>query len=139
MDIRDTRGFRISHESVRKILARDVGVDEKHPGKAPQVSSRRKGGKPGILPMRTLSAGLWPDALFAKGGEPLRSYRRYRPALLLALAVALAAAFPVFAAPREPYACRLHADARRQCAFGNCDHRRLHRLERECLRDGGRP
>jgi hypothetical protein len=74
-----------------------------------------------------------------KGGEPLRSYRRYRPALLLALAVALAAAFPVFAAPREPYACRLHADARRQCAFGNCDHRRLHRLERECLRDGGRP
>jgi hypothetical protein len=41
--------------------------------------------------------------------------------------------------PREPYSCRLFADAQRQCAFGNCDERRQQRLRRECVRDGGRP
>jgi hypothetical protein len=43
------------------------------------------------------------------------------------------------AAPREPYSCRLFADAQRQCAFGNCDDRRQQRLRRECVCDGGRP
>ena len=41
-------------------------------------------------------------------------------------------------APREPYSCRLYVDASRQCGVGNCDDRRLHRLKRECLRQGGR-
>jgi hypothetical protein len=41
--------------------------------------------------------------------------------------------------PREPYSCRLFADAQRQCAFANCDDRRQQRLRRECVRNGGRP
>ena len=44
-------------------------------------------------------------------------------------------------APREPYSCRLYADAGGHCALLKCDDRgndrRLHRLKRECLRDGG--
>jgi len=44
-------------------------------------------------------------------------------------------------APREPYSCRLYADAGGHCVFLNCtdrgSDRRLHRLKRECLRDGG--
>jgi hypothetical protein len=44
-------------------------------------------------------------------------------------------------APSEPYSCRLYADAGGHCAFLNCsdrvNDRRLHRLKRECLRDGG--
>jgi hypothetical protein len=56
--------------------------------------------------------------------------------------LALLLAAPVLAAeasPREPYSCQLQADAARQCAFGQCDDRRQQRLDRECLRDGGRP
>jgi hypothetical protein len=41
--------------------------------------------------------------------------------------------------PQRPYSCRLLDDADRQCAFGQCDTRLLERLQRECLRDGGRP
>jgi hypothetical protein len=43
------------------------------------------------------------------------------------------------AEPQRPYSCRQFDDARRQCAFGQCDQRLLQRLEKECLRDGGRP
>ncbi|MBO0758907.1 MAG: hypothetical protein J2P54_23925 [Bradyrhizobiaceae bacterium] len=61
----------------------------------------------------------------------------------LLVALALLAAMPASAAERtkqrERYSCRLYADARRQCAFGICDERRLRRLEWECVRDGGRP
>jgi len=38
---------------------------------------------------------------------------------------------------REPYSCRLLDDEQRKCGFGNCDHRVVERLRRECLRDGG--
>lgn len=67
-----------------------------------------------------------------------------RPAILLALLIAaLVGSDPAEAQnqapPQRPYSCRLYDDARRQCAFGNCDQRRIDRLERECLRDGGRP
>jgi len=61
-------------------------------------------------------------------------------ALLAALIIILAfAATPAGAgsAPREPYSCRLYADASRKCAASSCDDRRLHRLKRGCLRDGG--
>ena len=40
---------------------------------------------------------------------------------------------------QRPYSCRLYDDEHRKCAFGSCDRRTLDRLERECLRDGGRP
>jgi hypothetical protein len=60
-------------------------------------------------------------------------------AFLAALIILAFAAMPVRAgsAPREPYSCRLYVAVDRQCTFGNCDGRRLHRLKRECLRDGG--
>jgi hypothetical protein len=42
--------------------------------------------------------------------------------------------------PRAPpYSCRLLYDEQKKCAFGSCDKRVLQRLEKECLRDGGRP
>lgn len=56
-------------------------------------------------------------------------------------------AVPAFAAEQSPsgrgweppYSCRLLYDEQRKCAFGSCDKRVLERLNRECLRDGGRP
>jgi hypothetical protein len=69
-----------------------------------------------------------------------RLLRRLRWALRPVLVILLASAIlPVQAssAPHEPYTCRLYVDAHRQCAFGSCDDRRLHRLKQECLRDGG--
>jgi hypothetical protein len=42
--------------------------------------------------------------------------------------------------PRAPpYSCRLLDDEPKKCAFGSCDKRVVERLEKECLRDGGRP
>lgn len=41
--------------------------------------------------------------------------------------------------PQRPYSCRLLDDKQKKCAFGSCDKRVVERLERECLRDGGRP
>jgi hypothetical protein len=69
-----------------------------------------------------------------------RLLRRLRWALCPVLVILLAfATLPVQAssAPHEPYSCRLYVDAHRQCAFGSCDDRRLHRLKQECRRDGG--
>ena len=37
----------------------------------------------------------------------------------------------------NPISVGFYVDAGRQCAFGNCDDHRLHRLKRECLREGG--
>jgi len=62
------------------------------------------------------------------------------PAALIIILVFAATAAWAGSAPREPYSCRLYADASRQCVAGSCDDRRVHRLKRECLRDaGGQP
>ena len=64
-------------------------------------------------------------------------------ASIIAARVLVVAATPAAAgdppAAREPYSCRLQADAQRQCVFGSCDRRVIERLKGECLRDGGRP
>lgn len=60
-------------------------------------------------------------------------------ALALGVLLGVLVAHPAASAPRDPYSCRLFWDAQRQCAFGSCDDRRLQRLRRECIRDGGRP
>jgi hypothetical protein len=68
-----------------------------------------------------------------------RLLRRLRWALRPVLVILLAfATLPVQAssAPHEPYSCRLYVDTHRQCAFGSCGDRQLHRLKQECLRDG---
>ena len=72
--------------------------------------------------------------------KPTRPPRK-RAGVAIVLAVALLGAASAIAAPPEqrPYSCRLLDDAQRKRAFGNCDQRVLQRLERECLRDGGRP
>ena len=61
-------------------------------------------------------------------------------ALVIILALAATSA-QAGQAPREPYSCRLYADAGGHCALLNCSDRgndlRLHRLKRKCLRDGG--
>ena len=73
-------------------------------------------------------------------GDGARSLRGLSAALVIILALAATSA-QAGQAPREPYSCRLYADADGRCALLNCsdrgDDRRLHRLKRECLRDGG--
>jgi hypothetical protein len=59
--------------------------------------------------------------------------------LMNAALFALLHVLPAAVADERPYSCRLFDDAQRQCAFGSCDRRVIERLERECLRDGGRP
>jgi hypothetical protein len=63
-----------------------------------------------------------------------------RAALVFILALAAMSA-QAGQAPREPYSCRLYADTGGHCPLLNCNDRgndrRLHRLKRECLRDGG--
>ena len=73
-------------------------------------------------------------------GDGARSISALRAALVFILALAAVSA-QAGQAPREPYSCRLYADAGGHCALLNCsdqgNERRLHRLKRECLRDGG--
>jgi hypothetical protein len=73
-------------------------------------------------------------------GDRARCISLVRAALVFILTLA-AMSVQAGQAPREPYSCRLYADAGGQCAFLNCsdrvNDRRLHRLKRECLRDGG--
>jgi len=73
-------------------------------------------------------------------GNSARSISALRAALVFILALAAMSA-QAGQAPREPYSCRLYADAGGHCALLNCSDRgtdrRLHRLKRECLRDGG--
>jgi hypothetical protein len=73
-------------------------------------------------------------------GNGARSMSAFRAALAFILALAAMSA-QAGQAPREPYSCRLYADAGGHCALLNCsdrgNERRLHRLKRECLRDGG--
>jgi len=40
---------------------------------------------------------------------------------------------------KPPYSCRLLYDEQKKCGFGSCDKRVIERLNKECLRDGGRP
>ena len=82
-----------------------------------------------VAPDITLTVGDGPGGMSA-----------LRAALVVILALAAISA-QAGQAPREPYSCRLYADAGSHCALLNCsdrgNDRRLHRLKRECLRDGG--
>ena len=73
-------------------------------------------------------------------GDGARRLCGLSAALVIILALAETSAH-AGQAPREPYSCRLYADAVGRCALLNCsdrgNDRRLHRLKRECLRDGG--
>ena len=73
-------------------------------------------------------------------GDGTRGMSALRVALVIILALAATSAH-AGQAPREPYSCRLYADAGGHCALLNCNDRgndrRLRRLKRECLRDGG--
>jgi hypothetical protein len=73
-------------------------------------------------------------------GDGARGMSALRVALVIILALAATSA-QAGQAPREPYSCRLYADAGSHCALLKCsdrgNNRRLHRLKRECLRDGG--
>jgi hypothetical protein len=73
-------------------------------------------------------------------GDRARGISVLRAALVFILALAAMSA-QAGQAPREPYSCRLYADAGGHCALLNCNDRgndrRLRRLKRECLRDGG--
>ena len=69
-------------------------------------------------------------------GDGARRLCGLSAALVIILALAATSA-QAGQAPREPYSCRLYADAGGRCALLNCNDRRLHRLRRECLRDGG--
>jgi hypothetical protein len=75
-------------------------------------------------------------------GDGARSISALRAALVFILALAAVSA-QAGQVPREPYSCRLYVDAGGRCALLNCgdrgNERRLHRLKRECLRDGGGP
>jgi len=57
--------------------------------------------------------------------------------ILVALVLAIGPAQAEQRQSREPYSCRLLDDEQRKCGYGNCDHRAVERLRRECLRDGG--
>jgi hypothetical protein len=73
-------------------------------------------------------------------GDGVRDTRALRATLVFIPALAAMSA-QAGQAPHEPYSCRLYADAGSHCALLNCsdrgNDRRLHRLKRECLRDGG--
>jgi hypothetical protein len=73
-------------------------------------------------------------------GDSARCNSLVRAALVFILTLAAMSA-QAGQGPREPYSCRLYAEAGGRCAFLNCsdrvNDRRLHRLKRECLRDGG--
>jgi hypothetical protein len=73
-------------------------------------------------------------------GNGASSISAFRAALVFILALTAMSA-QAGQAPCEPYSCRLYADAGGHCALLNCsdrgNERRLHRLKRECLRDGG--
>ena len=73
-------------------------------------------------------------------GDRARCISLVRAALVFILTLAAMSA-QAGQAPREPYSCRLYADAGGHCALLNCNDRgndrRLRRLKRECLRDGG--
>jgi hypothetical protein len=66
-------------------------------------------------------------------GDGARSISALRAALVFILALAAVSA-QAGQAPREPYSCRLYADAGGHCALLNCsdrgNERRLHRLKR---------
>jgi len=77
----------------------------------------------------------------ARRGDRCRRGDAPAAALMAVVILVLALAAPAGAAkaPQRPYSCRLYDDEQKKCAFGSSDKRVLERLERECLRDGGRP
>ena len=86
----------------------------------------------GAATQRYRTMGSLPAGLPAIGPLPMLG-------ALLAILIAASPALVAGERPQRPYSCRLYDAARRQCASGNCDERRLIRLELDCVRGGGRP